>query len=448
VVVHRGGEARAVGVERYLRALGEREVRTAPVGPGGLPWTPVAVAAGVLVALGLIDAATAEGLVSEYKAASALRRRPLPVSPMSVTSMLPEIPPGPATPPRVVPVARRFATGWGHLDVHYVVLGPTTTLVVTLHLPPTRGLTAFGEPNLPGWTDGRLRVTDDRGTVAMATWGGFDVHTAERRRGWLTLSEPLARDAGSIDVGGLRIGLASPPAPVAIEFEGPSPTTPVMLLARTFGEIRSAAPALLDQLRDPERSPVETVLAALVATGELSPDDPLVTQARLLVEARLAGPGSPLPAGLAEPWASLLGPGGADTAPWAVRTLSGVVPAVNGRPVALEALTSTIAYAELRLVELAPTGPVRSPAPSLLDPLGTASGGHPMPGPEPVDWSASDDRGHHHAGQFIRFGSPGQRAYVLFGPPLHPDATELQIIANGPDGRARITVPLGWEVPL
>jgi hypothetical protein len=165
------------------------------------------------------------------------------------------------------------------------------------------------------------------------------------------------------------------------------------------------------------------------------------------VAAQLAPSGTPPPAGLGEPWASLLTPTRRTDGPHAVRTLAGLIPAVNGLPFALVALTSTVAYAELRLVELSPTGPVAdSSGPSLLDPLGVAAAA-PQPGADPVTWSAVDDLGRGHAGSFVRHGSPGSRAYVMFRPALHADARELRVTAAGPEGRAVITIPMGWEEP-
>src|SRR4051794_8756601 len=78
VVAYEGG----FDAERHLRLLGEEELvveraRT-PEGMGAhtVPWTPVAVAAGALRAVGVIDAALADRVVAEYRAAAALRRPP------------------------------------------------------------------------------------------------------------------------------------------------------------------------------------------------------------------------------------------------------------------------------------------------------------------------------------------------------------------------------------
>jgi hypothetical protein len=435
-----------VDIELVLRRFGERQVRAAGEEDPFGPWSPVAVAAGALTALGRIDESTAAALVAEYAAASGWRRPRGYGHGGLVTMTGPEVPPGPSVAPRVVPVARRLAVDWGHLDVHYVVLGERATeLVVTLHLVPTRGLTAFGEPELAGWTDGTLAVADDRGDTVIVEWSGADVHTAERRRGWLFASAPLAADTHWLDVGGLRVGLGSPAPTPAVRFTPDPPTVDAAaLVARLGAEIeRGLHPA--ERYTDPDRSPVEIVLETLVATGELAADDPGIAQIRLLAAARVAPPGTPPPAGLTEPWASLLGRAGTDDAPWAVQTLAGTVPAVNGLPFALVALTSTVAYAELRLVELAATGPVRPAPPSLLEPLRDA--GQPVPGSDATIWTAVDDLGHRHRGMFMRHGTPGHRAYVMLQPPLHPDATQLHLTATGPDGRAELNVPLDWEDP-
>jgi hypothetical protein len=433
-----------VDVEAVLRRFGERQVAAAAEGDPDGPWTPVAVAAGALSAVGRLDPRDAAALAAEYDTASAWRRaRPLGHGP-TVTYLEAEVPPGPTVAPRVVPVARRFATEWGHLDVHYAVLSDRATeLVVTLHLPPTRGLTAFGEPGLTGWTDTTLVVGDDQGATVTVAWSGADVHTAERRRGWLHAPVPLAADTRWLDVGDIRVELGAPAAPTAVRFTpGPPAVDAKALLVRLGDEVSRGRLTPPELYADPTRSPVEIILDTLTATGELAPDDPDITQIRLLVAARLT-PGTPPPPGLTEPWVSLLDRTDTLDAPWAVRTLAGTMPAVNGLPFALVALTSTIAYAELRLVELAATGPIQ-PAPSeLLEPQ--RHRGQP-PGTDATTWTATDDLGHHHRGTFIRHGIPADRAYVML-PPLHPDATELHLTATGPDGRAELTVPLDWEEP-
>ena len=69
---------------------------------------------------------------------------------------------------------------------------------------------------------------------------------------------------------------------------------------------------------------------------------------------------------------------------------------------------------------------------------------------EPWCWSARDDQGRWHivtlnsAGYYSDDGGHLQLTLV---PPLHPQATSLEVTVAGRSGQATVTVPLDWQEP-
>jgi hypothetical protein len=436
--------------ERYLRFLGEDELRAVAECGSAWPWTPMAVAAEVLVAVGRFGRAAADGLVAEYRQLAALRERSPGRGPLMATlTWSPPLPPPAAVAPRVVPVGRRYRRDWGELEVHYVVLADTTQVVVSLLLPEIRGMTAFAAPELAGLTVGEACLADDRGTVIPASYCDADVRSALRQRGWLASEQALARDTSWIDVGDLRVELTGEAVRADVVSE---PFRPVDV---AYGVVEKVVhdvyrggrlEPVRELLADSVRSPVETVLSTLVAAGEIHAGDPVIASTRLAVEAMNGEWDAPLPAGLGEPWKSVLGRRGrAASEFWrVVQVVDATLPTVDGRRFATEAVVGSPTLFELRLTELAPDraesdGPVAAPARSLLDPLG-AFGSAPGPQPRKLRWSAVDDHGGHYVGGDVVRGTPLSRPYVQFVPALEPTTEWLRISVCGRDRRVGFTV--------
>jgi hypothetical protein len=67
----------------------------------------------------------------------------------------------------------------------------------------------------------------------------------------------------------------------------------------------------------------------------------------------------------------------------------------------------------------------------------------------PWSWQARDDRGRWHlvtesSGSFNDHHADMQLTLL---PPLHPDATSLDVTLTGPSAQVTVTVPLNWQEP-
>jgi hypothetical protein len=434
--------------ELYLRLLGEEELVVErgrpPAGMGvrTVPWTPVAVAAGALREVGAIDADAAAAVVAEYRAATAMRRPSEPAGPGPAVPWPTEDGPAPLGAPRVVAVGRSFTVPWGQIIVHYVVLGAMTAVAVTA-IESSPGAIGRAAPATPGLAPTDALLIDDQGTGTRASYRA-DLGGLHGERGRLVAERPLARDTRWLDLNGIRVNLTGsagePMATVAVD-EVAAPGRVQALLAKALIEIHRAGYDLVRQLADDQRSPFDVLVAALVAAGAMAADDPAVTQARLLIAARMAWDDPP-PPGLDEPWASMLTRqqlSGAD----GVVPVGVTVPALAGPPLAIEALVAQHTSFRLLVTRLAGDQPAPMSPHCLLDPLGVTTPGLPSPG-APVTWWATDDLGRHHLGSSD--GIVGLHGSIGFAPGIDPAATVLRITAATTDRRAVITVPLAWAV--
>jgi hypothetical protein len=76
---------------------------------------------------------------------------------------------------------------------------------------------------------------------------------------------------------------------------------------------------------------------------------------------------------------------------------------------------------------------------------GTTLGSDPMY--PSLSWQARDSAGRWHLVSGMSWGSASQSKGMIkmyLTPPLHPAASDLEVIVAGPDRRVRATVPLGW----
>jgi hypothetical protein len=181
------------------------------------------------------------------------------------------------------------------------------------------------------------------------------------------------------------------------------------------------------------------IVSALDAVGALTPArdavGSLVTLAgRLGVDVPPALSAAGPPRDLPPAWASVLDSSRCQDGPHGVAPVAVVLPELDGTRFVLAGLRSDPAGAELHVL---------------------AWGDHGMPGffersRVRWTWSARDDRGRWH---ILTEGGGGASDLhadlkLTLKPPLHPDATSLEVHVAGRSGGVTATVPLDWREPL
>jgi hypothetical protein len=179
------------------------------------------------------------------------------------------------------------------------------------------------------------------------------------------------------------------------------------------------------------------IVAALDAVGAMEPARDaagrLVTLARRLgapVPAALseaAPPGGP--ADLPEPWRNLLENRGRRDGPLGLAPAAAVLPELDGARFVLAGLRSDETGADLDVMGWGSRAVLFDSGASLWA------------------WSARDDRGRWHVAEEASSSASDQHANLQLRlvPPLHPDATSLEVTVAGQTGRATATVPLDWR---
>jgi hypothetical protein len=335
----------------------------------------------------------------------------------------------------------------------------------TLVLAPDRAaLTVAGQMSGPraGWAHqrpwplfpgpGHASVTDDRGndydlhddsgwTDSDGDWGAVlgisPIPPAGTR--WLELTMRPGSPAIRVDLTGPGAGgqAASGPAPAGLPPEG-SPAE--RLIDAAAGDLLRLAVASGDEgLAGHDLSGVTDIVTALDAVGALAPARDAV--GRLLALAGRLGVAVP-------PALSAAAPPGELPAAWAdvlrnrhrrdgrpgTAAAAGVLPELDGARFVVAGLRSHAAGASLRVL-----GWGRQRPPRLL-----ADGTD-----ESWSWYARDDQGRWHVATEGSYTSDDHHIDVQLDvvPPLHPEATALDLILSGRSGRVTASLRLDWMEP-
>jgi hypothetical protein len=182
---------------------------------------------------------------------------------------------------------------------------------------------------------------------------------------------------------------------------------------------------------------VADVVTALDAVGALAPAQAAV--GRLVTLAGRLGVGVPTvvsaaaePAGLPADWTSVLENRGRRDGPRGGTPAAAVLPELDGARFVLAGLQSDPAGARLSVLA-----------------WGWDHGSPFFSGDEdgPWSWSARDDKGRWHVATEDGGSFSGDHAELQLHlvPPLHPDATSLEVTLAGPSGQVTATVPLDWD---
>jgi len=392
----------------------------------------LAVAADALVAAGAIDADVARDIVAFHELALSARDRQTweyGIAPGRRGSAAP--PPGVF---RAVGIGERVRFG---ADGR-----PAEVLMLALVAAPDRAVLAVITKPPPGMDHDRwinefmdpVRISDDQGTMyrrAMFSGGG----DAGESAGQLEFHPAPGPGVRFVDV-----AFAPEKPAVRIDLDGvqlpPPPITPVDRPDRLDRYFDALAAKMLGNGALWE---MKDILHVLLDAGVIEPASPAMR--RLVTVGRRLG--VELPRELAEVpetelperWVSVLDHDGAVDGPEGVALATAVLPEFDGTRLVIGGLRSLADRAELRVYGW-----------GAFDQLD----GHRTDATlGKFGWWARDDHGRWHVATVTAGAWDKAHADMSLEltPPLHPDATSLDVIITGKTGQVTVTLPLDWRNP-
>lgn len=409
--------------ETYLRLAWERALLSAD-GHGNARLADAPVAGRALVAAGVLDEAMVLGVRDEYLAALRMRADNMALHLTMMRSATGKC--------RQLSAAR---VAFGDFEIGeqpgQLVVQQVTFADDAVHLElygRTSGRAASVPPGPLARTGGghwprhplALTVTDDKGRTATANPG----RSSSSDRNWegiFSTAQALSATTEWLEINGVRVDLP-PPAPLPearVEKTEQLPRLKAALYAEVVASLTQRGPG--ETVQDAER--------ALLETGALAPDDPLLAEVDM-VRAALNGSGK-APSGLPEPWASLLGRLSSSDGPVGRIPVGAAFGSIDGYSVRFDSLASE------------PHKFVVAVAASPGDAFG-----HRLPGmgtePAPLQWWAEDDRHNMYLGSQENYGSSDDLAQgnIGFTGPLDPKARRLSLLPTGRSERGVVSVPL------
>jgi hypothetical protein len=264
-----------------------------------------------------------------------------------------------------------------------------------------------------------LTICDDRGTTATASPG----HSSSSNRHWeahFTTSVPLSTATEWIEIDGVRLQLPEKQPPPPVRVEAVDQVEPVR--AMLYGEILGA------RHRHGRGGSLEVAVQALVATGALTADDPLLAEVERVAAAYAGGTAAP---NLPLPWAALLRRPARSVGPLGSLPIGAVVEELEGYSIRFDSLESEEDSFSIALA-VSPGLPLLVLFPGLRVER------------SPIDWWAEDDRDNVY---LLVPGGAGGSGEVAEGTihstsSLDPEAKELRLLPTGTRERAVVTIPL------
>jgi hypothetical protein len=457
----------STGAETHIRLLAESELRRAVTSPryswldedfklGGEPpqeagLLRVRAALSALCHVGVLGPEAAGRLAGEFTDALAARglhqagTLPIPAPAAAPDEPAPGASPGGGAPGGhyqaipvgvVVPAEREGHQGEVHVQA--LVIGPGRAALVTSFASTWReaavpaGDTGAAQPSFPPF--GACGLTDDQG-------GSYRLTLEAGEGGWyesgvLALSAVPPAGIRWLDLPvnpgrSVRIDLAGAPA-IPARAEARLPRLPGEMLLSAVADTLLGGGQLAGVGARLLATGLAEVADTLTAAGMLAPDSLAVTHLAALCQRRaieVRGPWAAR-AGAAElpgPWASVLSGSRRQDGPRGAAPAAVALPEIDGARFILAGLASWERQATL---------------------LVFGWGWRPRAGEfrpqQPFSWWARDDAGRWHVGRATVHGAPAGTFRLEFSPPLHPDATSLDIILTGRSARVTATVPLAW----
>jgi hypothetical protein len=393
-----------------------------------------AAAAQALIAAGSLDEATANAVFDEYTVAFALRGGVEPEEALWCRRTLRKVD---LSAPRTVDGALAVGRESEGLVLHRLFLAEGVTELELSSTSPLSAGPAEGTIRPPKpfqrrrTTPQRQRpqppavtVADDQRTaVSLSAFDWSDLDP-----GWKATfhtNAQLSAVTAWLEIDGGRVELPPPGPPPEVRTEAvPALVNPVEAML-----YREALSAPCGSLQD------GAAVKALVATGSLLAEDPLLAEveqvAKAVCKRRAVG-------GLPEPWASLLRRVGKHDGPVGSLSIGAAVNSGEGWSVRFDSLTSNERDFQVA-VAVSPAAVLRSPADNnaRLEQLCTS--------PVAIEWRAEDDIGNSYlaVGERHRHWEGGVVGGELsFLSPIAPEAQVLNLIAMGQRERAVVAIPL------
>lgn len=429
--VPRYGFVRTCDPETYLRLVCEKAMAGDPHRGRPAEGADIGTAARALMAAGLLDEPAVQAVVDEYVTAAGLRgsrpwsrfRRAGGGERRSLSCR------------RVAPGPFEVDTEGRRVLISKVVFTDTDTQVHASGI----GGRATGPGRPPGFSvrphpgnPGVLALADDRGTTAVASPGGWGSSGQSWTATFVT-PNPLSAETAWIDVEGTRIELPPRGAAAEVRVEPAEPD----------GSLRHGLEQEMLAGLEGESS-LEGFVAALEAVGAVDPDDPDVAEARKVAAALSGGvlasgvlAGGAVARGLRAPWDRIVGRMSASNGTVGQMVVGAAVEEVAGHSVRIDALSSE---PDGFSVDVAV-----SPGSALLR--------RHFPGlrlhQSPITWWAEDDRQNAYLGIPTSHGGSDSlsEGTIVFGSPLDPAATRLDLILAGQEERAVISFSLDALTP-
>ena len=296
----------------------------------------------------------------------------------------------------------------------------------------------------------QVGAVDDRGISYRASL--WDMGIEDGRDWWdchLGLDPAPAPGTRWLEVGPgaqgqrVRIDLTAPPGAVQIVTEPVPPVSTATRLLDQMGDDLLSLEASKQASHQLEAR-IAQIIQDLIGSCALRADDPAVLRLaglgwRLGLD---LGFGGPVPASAMPPaWVSVLADAHAQDGPDAVASFAADLPEIGGSRFALAGLRSARGGATLHVMAAG------------WEPRGQGWLVHGTgPDGEPLDvslsWRARDSTGRWHLVSGMNWGVASQARGMIkmyLTPPLHPEATSLDVILSGLECRVQATVPLDWE---
>jgi hypothetical protein len=415
--------------ETYLRLAWERIVLSDEHRRGSNDTNAVSAASRVLVAARGISAERVAAIDEEYQDALLLRLGNMRhfFFPRLASQRRIEL-----SVQRVVLLSADFVTGSAQMTLTQVVFTDDSTMLdisgtdekgTSPALLRRPGVMGFGR-QIGGPLNGLvLTIRDDAGTVASASMP----RSSSNGRNWeaqFKSDVPLAATTKWLEIDGRRVDLPDP---------GPTPQVRIERLDADSSLHRALRREVVNDIQMRGPASLEFAITALVETGTLAADDPMLEEAQQISAAVMGH--QPLP-GLPEPWSSLQRRSQKSDGPVG-RLPIGVAVSVGGTSIRFDSLLSEPHAFSVALAV--------SPGEALL-----RHGPRPYLGLPPIEWWAEDDRGNVYLSASGNGGGSDNLAEGILQSraPIDPLASELRLVPTGQDERAIVTLSLASLAPL